>query len=50
MKQVVETGSDVMKYIPSFIQIGSGIQKLMKELHRHTDRKKMTLAYFRKVG
>jgi hypothetical protein len=29
MKYAVEMGSDSMKYIPSFIQIDSGIQKLI---------------------
>jgi hypothetical protein len=28
MKYVVETDSSAMKYIPCFIKIGSGIQKL----------------------
>jgi hypothetical protein len=28
MKYAVETGSGVMMYIPSFMKIGSGIQKL----------------------
>jgi hypothetical protein len=30
MKFAIEMGSDVMLYIPSFIKIGSGIQKLME--------------------
>jgi hypothetical protein len=35
MKYAVEMGSDTMMYIPSFIKIGSGIQKLKKgEIHR----------------
>jgi hypothetical protein len=29
MKYAVEMGSGVMIYIPNFIKIGSGIQKLM---------------------
>jgi hypothetical protein len=29
MKYAVEMGSDAMIYIPSFIRIGSGIQKLI---------------------
>jgi hypothetical protein len=29
MEYAVEMGSGVMMYIPSFIKIGSGIQKLM---------------------
>jgi hypothetical protein len=31
MKYTTEMGSGVMTYIPSFIQTGSGIQKLMQE-------------------
>jgi hypothetical protein len=34
MKYAVELGSDAMIYIPSFIKIGSGIQKFIK---RYTD-------------
>jgi hypothetical protein len=30
-------GSVAMTYIPSFIKIGSGIQKFIGEIHRHTD-------------
>jgi hypothetical protein len=41
MKYAVETGSDTMiyihTYIPSFIKTGSGIQKLMGEIHRHAE-------------
>jgi hypothetical protein len=37
MKYAVEMGSGAMIYIPSFIKIGSGIQKLMGRVHRHTD-------------
>jgi hypothetical protein len=37
MKYVVELGSGAMIYIPSFIKIGSGIQKLMWGIHRHAD-------------
>jgi hypothetical protein len=32
-------GSGAIKYIPSFIKIGSGIQKLIGGIHRHADRK-----------
>jgi hypothetical protein len=39
MKYTVEMGADAMIYIPSFINIGSGIQKLMGGIHRHTDSK-----------
>jgi hypothetical protein len=34
MKYAVEVGSGAMKYIPSFIQIGSGIQKLYIDTER----------------
>jgi hypothetical protein len=30
MKYAVEMGSDTMIYVPSFIKIGSGIQKLIE--------------------
>jgi hypothetical protein len=32
MKYTVEMGSSAMTYIPSFIQIGSDIQKLMRRI------------------
>jgi hypothetical protein len=35
MKYAIELGSGAMIYIPSFIQIGSGIQKLMGAIQRH---------------
>jgi hypothetical protein len=38
MKYAVEMRSGAMIYIPSFIKIGSGIQKLKGGIHRHTDR------------
>jgi hypothetical protein len=37
MKYAVEMGSGAMIYIPSFIQTGSGIQKLVRLIDRHTD-------------
>jgi hypothetical protein len=37
MKYAVEMGTGAMIYIPSFIKIGSCIQKLMGWIHRHTD-------------
>jgi hypothetical protein len=37
MEYDVEMGSGAMTYIPSFIEIGSDIQKLIKGIHRHTD-------------
>jgi hypothetical protein len=38
-------GSDDMIYIPSFIKIGSGIRKIMRGIHRHTDTYGMEIAY-----
>jgi hypothetical protein len=38
----VEMGSDVMMYIPSFIKIGSGIQKWIRGIHRNTDSMEIT--------
>jgi hypothetical protein len=37
MKYAVEMGSGAIMYIPSFIKIGSGVQKLIGRIHRHTD-------------
>jgi hypothetical protein len=37
MKHAVEMGSGGMICIPNFIKIGSGIQKLIDGIHRHTD-------------
>jgi hypothetical protein len=36
MKYAVEMGSGAVIYIPSFIKIGSAIQKLIGAIHRHT--------------
>jgi hypothetical protein len=49
MKYTVEMGSGAMRLILSFIKIGSGIQKLIGGIYRHTHRKKSAQAYFRKV-
>jgi hypothetical protein len=39
MKYAVNMGSGVTIYIPSFVKIRSGIQKLIKGMHRqHGDR------------
>jgi hypothetical protein len=48
MKYAVKMGSNAMIYMQSFIKIGSGIQKLMGvgEIHRHTDSKMISQAYF----
>jgi hypothetical protein len=32
-----EMGSGVMRYTQSFIKTGSAVQKLIGEIHRHTD-------------
>jgi hypothetical protein len=37
MKYAVEMGSGGMIYVPSFIKIGSGIQKLTEGTHIHTE-------------
>jgi hypothetical protein len=37
MKYAVEMGSGAMIYIPNFIKVGSGIQKLIGGIYRHTD-------------
>jgi hypothetical protein len=37
MKYAVEMGSGAMIYITSFIKVGSDIQKLIGDTHRHTD-------------
>jgi hypothetical protein len=39
MKYATEMGSGAMIYIPSFIKIGSGIQKLMGEGYSQTHRR-----------
>jgi hypothetical protein len=38
MKYAVEMGSGAVIYITSLIKISSGIQKLLGEIQRHTDR------------
>jgi hypothetical protein len=37
VKYALHMDSVSMVYIPSFIKIGSGIQKLIRGLHRHTE-------------
>jgi hypothetical protein len=39
MKYAFQMGSGAMICIPNFIQIGSGIQKLIERIYKHTDRK-----------
>jgi hypothetical protein len=46
MKYTVAMGSGAVMYIPSFIKIGSGIQKLVRGIHRLTDRTEVAQAYF----
>jgi hypothetical protein len=39
MEYAIEMGTGAVIYIPSFIKIGSGIQKLIEGIHRqHGDR------------
>jgi hypothetical protein len=52
MKYDVEMDSGAMIYVPSFIKIGSAIQKLIRGIHRHTDRMeigKPTFIFFFKI-
>jgi hypothetical protein len=37
MKYAVEMGSGAMIYMPSFMYIGSGIENLVRGIHRQTD-------------
>jgi hypothetical protein len=46
MKYSVEMGSGAMIYIPSFINIGSEIQKLMGWIHRQHDDRISLLLFF----
>jgi hypothetical protein len=50
MKYAVEMGSGALIYIPSFIEAGSGIQKLIGtelQTHRQTDRQHCDLVSVR---
>jgi hypothetical protein len=55
MKYAVEMGSGAMIYIPSFIKIGSGIQKLIGEIHTDAQQGNVLslpfnlLSYFEKI-
>jgi hypothetical protein len=42
VRYAVEVGTGAMMYIPSFVKISSGIEKLIAGIHRH----KPTLIYF----
>jgi hypothetical protein len=37
-------GSGAMIYIPDFIKTGSDIQRLIREIHRHTDTERTAIA------
>jgi hypothetical protein len=37
MKYADEIGSGAIMYMPRLIKIGSGIQKLIRGIHRHTE-------------
>jgi hypothetical protein len=37
MKYTVEMGSDAMMFIPIFMKMGSGIQKLIEGIHRQRE-------------
>jgi hypothetical protein len=37
MKYAVEMGSGAMIYAPIFVKTGSGIQKSIRGIYRHTD-------------
>jgi hypothetical protein len=36
LNYAVEMGSGAVIYVPSFIKIGSGVQELIRGIHRHT--------------
>jgi hypothetical protein len=38
MKYSIEMDLGAMVYIPNFIKVGSSTQKLIRGIHRHTDR------------
>jgi hypothetical protein len=46
MKHASEMGPGAKIYIPSFIKTGSGIQKLMRGIHRHTESMVISQTYF----
>jgi hypothetical protein len=46
MKYAVEMRTDPPIYEPSSMKNGSGIQKLIKRVHRHADRMMISYAYF----
>jgi hypothetical protein len=46
MKYATEMGSGAKIYVPSIRKIGSGVQKLIGRIHRHTDSMVISEAYF----
>jgi hypothetical protein len=51
MKYAVEMGSGAMIYIPSFIKIGSAIQKFIGVIHRqHADHVSLLSFFSKYVG
>jgi hypothetical protein len=55
MKYAVEMGTEAMIDIPSFIEVNSDIQKLIRGIHKHTGSMMIICIYFwffktRKVG
>jgi hypothetical protein len=43
MKYAIEMGLGAVIYIPNFIQIGSGVQKLIRRIHTQTDGDRISL-------
>jgi hypothetical protein len=50
MKYMTEMGSGAVIYIPSFIMICWGIQKLIGAIYRNTDMMKIAKAHIKKAG
>jgi hypothetical protein len=44
MKYAVEMGPVAVIFIPSFVKFDSNIEKLIGEIHRHTNRMEITYA------
>jgi hypothetical protein len=43
-------GSGVVIYVPSFIKVGSGVQKLIRGIHTHRQQRDLiSLLYFFKI-
>jgi hypothetical protein len=50
MKYAIEMDSDVMIYIPSFIKTGSGIQELIRGIHKESGDRISLFLFFSKQG